>query len=535
MINRLLFPLTVFIGIVACFGLFLPGIQTKIVTEKVLTLQDPEAGFLGANTFPTSLNTWSAGETISSAWANALEAKIGADSSAVSSSHDYKISALETSVSNLEATTTMGLVTSLPNLATVGTITSGTWNGTTIAVNKGGTGKTAWTDRLYPIVYDGSTLAQAPSGIVTSQILDTWTSPNTIVTFTTGGVSAANWIDFKAANANIAPIISTAGSDTNVNLTVDTKGTATTTITDNFAVTGTSSLNVLCLNADTCRSTWPTGDITQAYASSTYLTLADHYSTTTPVIRGGTGLTSIAEGSILAANTANTLTAVNSTTGTRFLKNAGGAISWLAASGVATSFLDGSGAFSLPTGTNGGTGLTSFTNGSILYASAANTWSALASSTPGKVLKISSSGYPAWEDDANTTYTAGDHITLTGTDFDVDAELYTACFSLAITGVSATSSAAQKELPSAFTVTSVDCSTDQGSSTIMIDERVKTTPNTGGTDILSAALVCDTDNQNTTSFANAGIAAGALINVDVDAINGSPYKTRLHVCGTYDD
>ena len=42
-----------------------------------------------ANSFPTSLNSWSSGDTIEASWANALESKIGADSSSVTSSHDY--------------------------------------------------------------------------------------------------------------------------------------------------------------------------------------------------------------------------------------------------------------------------------------------------------------------------------------------------------------------------------------------------------------------------------------------------------------
>jgi hypothetical protein len=38
------------------------------------------------------------------------------------------------------SSTTLKMVTSIPNLATVGTITSGTWSGTTLTVAKGGTG-----------------------------------------------------------------------------------------------------------------------------------------------------------------------------------------------------------------------------------------------------------------------------------------------------------------------------------------------------------------------------------------------------------
>ena len=44
-----------------------------------------------ANTFPTSLNDFASGETIESAWADSLEAKIGVDSSAVTTSLDYLV------------------------------------------------------------------------------------------------------------------------------------------------------------------------------------------------------------------------------------------------------------------------------------------------------------------------------------------------------------------------------------------------------------------------------------------------------------
>src|SRR3990167_7487544 len=41
--------------------------------------------------FPTALSGWSSGNTITSSWANALEAKIGADNSATTTSIDYLI------------------------------------------------------------------------------------------------------------------------------------------------------------------------------------------------------------------------------------------------------------------------------------------------------------------------------------------------------------------------------------------------------------------------------------------------------------
>lgn len=51
-----------------------------------------------ANTFPTTLNDWQDDEVIESGWADSLETKIGADNSADTNSHDYKIRALEATV-----------------------------------------------------------------------------------------------------------------------------------------------------------------------------------------------------------------------------------------------------------------------------------------------------------------------------------------------------------------------------------------------------------------------------------------------------
>src|SRR3990167_10489426 len=53
------------------------------------------------------------------------------------------------------STTTLPLITTLSNLATIGTITSGTWSGTAISVSKGGTGTTS--PSLYQVILgDGS-------------------------------------------------------------------------------------------------------------------------------------------------------------------------------------------------------------------------------------------------------------------------------------------------------------------------------------------------------------------------------------------
>lgn len=54
---------------------------------------------------------------------------------------------------------------------------------------------------------------------------------------------------------------------------------------------------------------------------------------TLSLARGGTGLTTVASGSILATNSLDTLTAITSTSGTKVLTNTSGTISWETASG----------------------------------------------------------------------------------------------------------------------------------------------------------------------------------------------------------
>ncbi|MDD3662655.1 MAG: hypothetical protein PHT84_02200 [Candidatus Pacebacteria bacterium] len=59
-------------------------------------------------------------------------------------------------------------------------------------------------------------------------------------------------------------------------------------------------------------------------ANATVLTTND----TVTVTQGGTGLSSIASGSVLVANSANNLSVLTSTTGTKILTNTGGIITW---------------------------------------------------------------------------------------------------------------------------------------------------------------------------------------------------------------
>lgn len=137
---------------------------------------------------------------------------------------------------------------------------------------------------------------------------------------------------------------------------------------------------------------------------------------------------------------------------------------------------------------------------------------------------------------ADTKITAGRSLTWSTDDIAADAELYTRMYNGGIYNVTTGDDAwVQIKPATAITISRISCSCDSGNVTIQFDERAEGTPDSAGTDVMSAALVCDTDTQSTTSFDNAGIAADALINLDIDAVGGTPTKFRFHIDYTVDD
>jgi hypothetical protein len=128
------------------------------------------------------------------------------------------------------------------------------------------------------------------------------------------------------------------------------------------------------------------------------------------VTKGGTGLTTIAAGSVLAANSADTLSAITSASGTYYLKNVDGTISWAAVAG-------------------GGTGITwnevtdttasaSVDNGYICNNVALVTVTLPTTAAVGSVVRISGKGAVGWKlaQNASEIIHFGNKDTTTGTD-----------------------------------------------------------------------------------------------------------------------
>jgi len=134
---------------------------------------------------------------------------------------------------------------------------------------------------------------------------------------------------------------------------------------------------------------------------------------------------------------------------------------------------------------------------------------------------------------ASTSLTAGRSLTLTTNDIAIDSEVFTPMLAGVLTNVSTTDSGVIRwKRPLAFTITRISCDTSVGTTTIQLDERAEATPNTAGTDVMTGGLICDTNTEATTTFANATIAANALLNLDVDGISNYT-TTTLHIYAEY--
>jgi len=196
-------------------------------------------------------------------------------------------------------------VTSLPNLATVNTITSGTWNADIIAPAFGGTG----VNNSSSTITIGGNLEFI--GAFTTDITVTG---NTAVTLPTSGT-----------------IFSTADSTLNALNSYDTNGLITQTATDTFTgrtITGTTD-EIDVSNGDGVSGN-PTLSISATYSGQASIDTVGTITTGTwngtaiGTVYGGTGLTSYTQGDILYASAANTLAALaKDTNATRYLSNTG--------------------------------------------------------------------------------------------------------------------------------------------------------------------------------------------------------------------
>ena len=261
------------------------------------------------------------------------------------------------------------------SITTVGIITSGTWSATTIAPTRGGTGLTAYTtgDILYASGTNVlSRLPIGPAGTV----------------LTSNGLTVS-WVAGGGGGGSVTSVSGTAGR-----ITVAT-GTTTPVINIDPAYVGQSSITTL-------------GTITTGTWSATAIS----------PVRGGTGLTTFASGSLLRATALNVWAALAPGLNGQVLTMVGGLPAWSTISGTGTvtsvnasggttglTFTGGpitssgtltlSGTLGVP---NGGTGLTTTTQGDIFYGGIGNTIAKLAKNVSATryLSNQGSANDPAW-------------------------------------------------------------------------------------------------------------------------------------------
>ena len=355
------------------------------------------------------------------------------------------------------------------NVSALGTISSGTWNGSTIGVAYGGTGVTTSSGANSVMLRDanqnvavnrlnqsntsisaagGTTALTAASSY--SQTLNgtgnqTYRMPDA-TTLTTGVAfvfnnNATGTLTLQDYSTGPIGIITTGGA-------VELVLLANSTVAGTWDVHGflpenvTWGTNALNLGSTVITNgTWNGGTIGTAYGGTGLTTFGSAnyalYSTsssalvagTLPIAAGGTAVTSFTANGVVYGNGTSALgVTAAGTTGQVLVGNTGSAPTWGALSGSAvTTFqtsLSGltpstatSGAVTLAGtlgATSGGTGLTSYTTGDIIYSSATNTLAKLPIGTNGYVLSIAS-GIPSWV--ANTA----SGVSYTKTDFTATA------------------------------------------------------------------------------------------------------------------
>ena len=344
----------------------------------------------------------------------------------------------------------------LGNVSPLGTISSGTWQGTTVGVAYGGTGVTASSGANSVVLRDsnqnitvnrvnqsnttttstgGTTALTAASSYIHTLVStnsQTYTLPDA-TTLTTGvaflfnNLATGNLIIEDYANGPLG--------------TIPSGGAGAVFLTANATVAGTWDLhgylpegvtwgtNALNLGTSVITGgTWNGGTIDVPYGGTglTTFSAANNalYSTgattltagTLPIAAGGTGQTT--------ANTAlNALLPNQATNSGRYLTTDGTNSSW--ATVTQTTFSAGTTGFtpSSPTsgtvtlaGTlnavNGGTGIATYTTGDIIYASATNTLAKLGAGSNGQILTLAS-GVPTWAASSAATARTVSNFTAT--------------------------------------------------------------------------------------------------------------------------
>jgi hypothetical protein len=349
------------------------------------------------------------------------------------------------------------------NVTPLGTIASGTWQGTTVGVSYGGTGVTASSGGNSVVLRDvnqntslnnifrniTSTVSAAGTTVLTaaSSFTQVLTGSTTQTYQLPDATTLTNGASFQFNN-NSTGALFIVNNGSGAVATVPAGGATQLFLTSTSTANGTWDThgflpenilwgtNSLYLATDVITGgTWNGGTIGTAYGGTGLTSFTSGgalYATSTssltsgtlPVTAGGTNVTSFTANGIVYGSGTSALGVTSAgTTGQVLLANTGGAPTWgsVPSTGAVTSFqtsLNGLTPSTASTGvvtlagtlgpTSGGTGLSAYTTGDIIYASATNTLAALADVATGNALISGGVGVaPSWGKIGLTTHVSG--------------------------------------------------------------------------------------------------------------------------------